>query len=313
MFKNIIIYPHIPYKTTDGGITVHYNLAKILKTYGINVKLCSNHGICNNDIYNDYCNVSDYGNDDYSINNTLVIYCEGVVNNPLNAKYVVRWMLSELGKNIPYSNVDSWGKTELVYYFNSEPRFYQNHENINTIYKLLNCVYISDEIKNYNQERLYYCCHTFRKGLNSAYHKIIRTIHSPYSYGFENIQSMSEHINIFNNHKFFICYDPLSFLPFISALCGCIPIVYKVESLTKKEWFKTLGVSSYLQYNKLDYLYGISYGVEDLSYAIETIHLVKEQWDDIIKFNIQHTVEPFLKDMESFEDNINTVENNYYK
>jgi hypothetical protein len=39
-------------------------------------------------------------------------------------------MLSELGQNISKSNLESWNKNELVYYFNCEKKF---DEMINTI------------------------------------------------------------------------------------------------------------------------------------------------------------------------------------
>ena len=312
MFTNIIIYTHLPFMKRDGGITVQYNLAKILKTYGKNVKICSNEGICDNNIYNEYCDASDYGNNDYKIDNTIVIYCEGIMGNPLNAKYVIRWMLSELGKNVSYDSVNTWGKNELVYYFNSELRFDKYPEKKNIIYKTLTSIYIDDNIKNYNHTRTDYSCYTIRKGYR--HHNKIDFIHSNQSTRFEIVDDDNiELIKLFNSHKFFVCYDPLSFLPFISALCGCIPILYKVDNLTKKEWYKTLGVSSYLEFNKLDYLYGIAYGADDVQYAYDTIHLVKKQWDDINKFNIKNTIEPFLKDIDLFEYNKNTIENNYFK
>jgi len=318
MFNNIIIYPHLPYRKNDGGINVQYYLGKIIKSYGINVKMVSIHGIVNNNIFNDYCSLQDAKILD--IDKTLVIYCEGIKGNPLDAKYVVRWMLSELGKNVPYNYVDSWGKNELVYYFNSELKFNLFPEKKKIIYKNLSCMYIDDKIQNFNNERNGKWCHMFRKAVcgNGYHNNLFKTknhkniIHPSNSDLYERCD-FDSYINIFNSYKYFISYDPLTFYSFIAALCGCISIVYPVEGMTKLEWLQKSPILLYLEYNKLDNVYGIAYGIEDIPYAEQTLHLVKAQWEDITKFNIEHTVEPFLKDMIDFDSNLNTIHENYYE
>ena len=59
---------------------------------------------------------------------------------------MIRWMLSELGKNVPYEHVNTWGKNELVYYYNSELKFNNFPERIGTIYKLLTTIYVNSSI-----------------------------------------------------------------------------------------------------------------------------------------------------------------------
>ena len=49
-----------------------------------------------------------------------------------------------------------------------------------------------------------------------------------------------------------------------------------------------------------------------MQYATDTIHLVKEQWDDILKFNKEKTIIPFIIDIQNFENMQNTIQNNYY-
>ncbi len=63
--------------------------------------------------------------------------------------------------------------------------------------------------------------------------------------------------------------------------------------------------------NGLNNLYGIAYGREDMEYAKSTLHLVKEQWDDIINYCEEKTVLPFIEDLKNFENMQNTIENNY--
>jgi len=300
--KDIIIYPHTYFNLSDGGIIIQYYLANILDKYGVRVRIKKNFDIIKkNDLFNSFYD------DDFDFNNTVVIYCEGIEGNPFNAKYVVRWMLSELGKNVPKDYLLTWGKDELIYYFNSEDKINKSPEKINSIYKYLSLLYINEKIENKNLSRSGYC-HSFRKNF---YHKNISYFHPNNSFEITRNHTQNDYLEIFNNHEFFICYDPLSFLQIISILCGCITIVYPVENKTKIDWLKNTVVWPYLKDNNLDNLYGIAYGVFDLNYAKKTIHLAKEQWYNINKYNIEKFVKPFINNIENFDKMENTIKNNF--
>jgi hypothetical protein len=118
-------------------------------------------------------------------------------------------------------------------------------------------------------------------------------------------------IEFFNKYEWFLSYDSLTFLIIISALCGCIPVVYKVDGLNKQQWIQTTAAGEYVKYKGLDNLYGIAYGREDMEYAKKTIHLVKEQWNDICNFCKEKTIIPFIQDIQNFENMQNTIQNNY--
>jgi hypothetical protein len=121
--KNIIIYSHMGnFSFVDGGTVVQYNLAKIITDLGHNVRIYSTNKIPN-PVFSKF-----YDNDFPIDDNAVVIYCEGTQGNPLNAKNVVRWLLSEMGKNVPYDWVNGWGKNELVYFFNYDKLFSNNEE-----------------------------------------------------------------------------------------------------------------------------------------------------------------------------------------
>ncbi len=208
--KNILIYPHNPFNLADGGTTVQYYLAQILKELGENVKIYNSNGKTDNDIFNDYI-------DSISIKeleNTVVIYCEGIRGNPLNAPYVVRWMLSELGKNVPKEILNSWNNNELVYYFNPEEKFYKNKEKIGNIYKVLYMNYINPKLKNLHQERDG-VCFTIRK---SYYHNNVNCFHPPESFQIMRYHTQDDYLEIFNKYKYFISYDRLTFLIIIYDL-----------------------------------------------------------------------------------------------
>jgi hypothetical protein len=303
--KNIIFYQHRNFNLNDGGITVQYYLAQLLDKYGIKVRIHqANYEIVQNNLFNNYYN------NDFDLNDCIIIYCEGIVGNPLNAPYVVRWMLSELGKNVPYDYVNTWGKNELVYYFNSELKIQNNIDKLKDIYKFLTIIYINPEIKQINNNPRLEYCHTYRK---SFYHKNINIFHPKNSFEITRSHNQNNYIEIFNKYKYFVCYDPLTFLCIIAPLCGCISIIYPLDGLSKKEWLQTTGLNEYFKY-KNDYnIYGIAYGnsQDEINYANNSLHLVKKQWDDIKSYQINY-ITKFITDINQFELMQNTIKNNYF-
>ena len=305
--KNIIIYPHMDFDLSNGGVTVQYYLAKVLDDYGIKVRIYQKFNNYENSLFNNYYN------NDFDLDNTIVIYCEGIEGNPLNAKYVVRWLLSELGNNVKKDIYTTWNKSDLVYYFNSELKFKKKQENINIIYKNLTIIYIYENLKNIkdNKNKNGYCF-TLRK---SYYHKNFNDanyIHPVDSFEIKRNHTQDDYIEIFNKFEYFISYDPLTFLNIISALCGCISIVYPIENINKKEWLMMTGMEEY--FRKTSYeknLYGIAYGnsIEEIEYSKNTLHLVKKQWDNIIQFYKETHIKSFINDINNFEEMQNTVYN----
>ena len=154
-------------------------------------------------------------------------------------------------------------------------------------------------------------CYTVRKG--GVIHKDkLNFVHPKNAFEITREHSQMQCVEFFNIYKYFMCYDSLTFYIIISALCGCIPVIYKVEGLTKKDWIHTTVAAEYCKFKNIDNLYGIAYGKEDIEFAENTIHLVREQLNDIINFCETQTVIPFLNDMLKFSEMINTVENNFF-
>ena len=275
--KKIIIYPHQDFDYSNGGVIVQYNLAYNIDLLGEQVRIY--------DSFKKYQSKFqvNYFNNDFPIDeNVMVIYCEGIKNNPINAVNVTRWILSKIGINVPIENCKDWGNNDLIYYFNYEKDFYDDFIINKDIYKILSLLYIDPIIQNLNNSRNGFC-YTLRK-INI--HENINHIHPINSYEITRNHSQNDYINIFNKHEYFISYDPLCFLSIIAALCGCISIIYPINGVTKEEWYKTIAVVKYLKDNNINNLYGIAYGnsEEEIEYAKKTIHLVKNQWDDIINY-----------------------------
>jgi len=220
-------------------------------------------------------------------------------------------MLSKLGLNVPYNNVNTWSKNELVYYFNSEEKIAKNPEKLNNIYKMLNIIYVNPSAKNYNFAQRKGTCFTYRKALNT-HGKHPKIVHNPNSFEITRKHTQKDYIIFFNKYKYFVSYDSLTFLSVIAALCGCISIVKKVDGLSKQDWLNTTAAADYLKEYNEPGLYGIAYGAEDLQNAISTLHLCNEQWFRIVKFSKEKYINGFIQDINNWNNNINTIKNNFF-
>lgn len=84
---------------------MHY-LAKVINDLN-NPKFKAKLFIYNNLKYdNIFCN--DFATIDELDDNTIVIYPETITGNPLNCKNVVRWILLELGIEMPLDHYINW-------------------------------------------------------------------------------------------------------------------------------------------------------------------------------------------------------------
>jgi len=311
--KNILIYPHLPFSLSDGGTNVQYYLAYILSTLNVNVQIYNVHdnNKCNQ-TFNNF--VSDINSVDFD--NTIVIYCEGIKGNPLHAKYVVRWMLSKLGQNVPHDYYYTWGPNELVYFFNNEINMI--HENID--FKVLSLFYINPKIQNNNNKERKGLCYTIRKkhcfSQEIDIHAINKKVYNckklnPFEITYNHNQD--DYINIFNNFECFISYDPLTFLNIIAILCGCISIVYPVEGVSKLDYFKMTPFYQYMVEKNCFEIYGLAYGtsIEEIIYSKSTLHLAKQQMMDVQNWLVNKYVKQFIVDINDWDNNTNTLE--YYK
>jgi hypothetical protein len=295
---NILVYTVSPFSFICGGLVVQYELCRILDSLGVNIRIRAPDNI-KNSIF------SKYYNNNFDLNNTIVIYGETIEGNPLNAPHVVRWILAPIGIVCNPNIVNSWSKTDLVYYFNSDKSFPNSKELIDKKYKTLTAIYINPLIKNYNDPKRKGWCHTYRK---SNYHTTLKNAHPPNSLEMQNGCKLMDCINIFNKRQYFISYDPLTFLSVIAALCGCISIVVKVDGQSETEWLQTTAAFPYLKKINIEKLYGIAYGISELEWAKNTLHLVPEQWINILEFVKNESIITFLNDIKDL-NTINTLEN----
>ena len=290
----VIIYLHQPFNLSDGGVTVQYYLASILDSLGVDVKICNVYdNNKQNIIFNKFISF-------FAATNTrsIVIYCEGVIGNPLNSQRVVRWMLSKLGTNVPFNYHLTWSPSELVYFFNSEINLvkYKN-------YKQLTALFVNPILKNLNKKRKS-TCFTTRKSQIQDY----QNIHSTDSFEVTRNHSQTDYLEIFNNYEMFISYDTLSMLSIIASLCGCISIIYPISGVLKRDYFKQTSFHYYLLEKNLNSIYGIAYGdsYEEIKFAKETIHLIEDQIKDVQQYFLKN-IHAFIRDLQNWELNKNTL------
>jgi hypothetical protein len=278
---NIVMYSPA-YNNKCGGIMVmHYFCKLINEKYSD--KFCAKLFMHNNLKYkNPFCN--HFARIDEINDNTIVIYPEIVSGNPLNAKNVVRWVLLELGIEMPLDHYKNWSETDLIYHW----------EPINNT-KQLSCPFYNNIFTNKNLEKRDKTCYLVKKG--RVIHKNINYIHPTDSICIDDLP-LEEKVDIFNECTFFYTYDPNTAYIIFSAACGCIPIIYPLENVSEEEYFK----SKMFYFDDNIYNKGIAYGnnIEKINYILE--NKLNEN-NEIYYINLFTMIEektflPFLEDIE---------------
>ena len=311
---NFIIYLHMPISTINGGITVQLNLAKLLNDKGVPTKLLSPHGNIDNSIYNNFASTSDMNDD------TVVIYCEGVNGNPLNCNKVVRWVLYGAWN----SSIQTFSDDEIIYYFLP---FCKLNNPINR----LTFVYLNPSAYNKGVYRYRESCYIIKKGGNYTKNcnrerafgqlktpqliRSLRNISKNNSYNIDSLKTQEEYIEFFNTTRIFFCYDPACFLVIMALICGCIVIQDPMAGYSEMEWIHT--TTGFTERIK-----GLAYGVENLPYAIATIHEAAEQCKKMIESS-NSSIDTFIQQMKNntystgkcynFDDSPYSFQHGYFK
>jgi hypothetical protein len=294
MKKTIIIYPHKSFNESDEEITILYYLGNLLNKFYVNVKICNNHYYDkNNNIFTKFINI-----DDINIDNTVVIYSESVNGNPLNAKYVVRWIINNLSLIMSNKKNLNWSRKDLIYFLYSDLELI----NTNVNFKFLHLFYFDKKNKNLKR---YGQCYA-----NNKYyiHSKINKIHLDNSIEINEKKTQDECITIFNTREFFISYDPFTHYNLMAAMCGCITVIYPMEGISKQDYLKMTPYNDYLTEHNTE-LYGIAYGNEnaEIKFAKDTIHLAKQQIENMQKWFVEKYVKNFIKDIKKFKNNTNKL------
>ncbi|PSU50911.1 hypothetical protein C9J12_02790 [Photobacterium frigidiphilum] len=215
--------------------------------------------------------------DDY-----VVVYLDGMADNPLNAKNVVRLLLHNPGY---FSKEVHYNCGEL--YFLYGPHF--NSVNIldsETSKNFVDIKFFNTEL--YNSKSLIEnrdgVCHLVRKGK-------VRDIDFDLSSSvLIDGKSHKEIAAIFKRSKYYISFDTESAYSILAALCGCISIVVPIQGVNKITW----------QPDE-KFRYGVAYGFskEEIDWAISSQGLLNQHIIDIEEHN-KKVAMTFTKDLKAF-------------
>jgi hypothetical protein len=279
----IIIYT-LPFNITCGGIVVMHYLAKIINDLN-HPKYYSKLFMHNNLKYNNiFCN--DFASIHEINDNTIVIYPEIVKKNPLNCKNIIRWILLDLGIEMPHDQYKYWNKTDLIYYWES---LNNNHIYSKQLcFPWLNSLFVN---KNLNRTKN---CYITKKGY--LIHKTIDFIHPENSVCIDNF-NLKEKFEIFNESTYFYCYDPNTMYAIYATMCGCKTIIYPIENINKNDYIK----SHIYNYNNKIYYKGIAYGnsISEITFANNTINEAPLEFTNLFN-SYKKNIDIFINDLDLY-------------
>ena len=300
----VVIYAP-PINDACGGAMVLYNLVKTINSLNNNNVIALIYCYDHRTYTNNFCN--NFFNPFWIDDKTIVIYPETITGNPLMAKYVVRWILLDLGLEVSSYHYKNWHKNDIVYHW--EPSFLKNTK------QLVN-IWINPKIQNYQKSKRDKNCYAFKKmqWIPDTLNNIkIQHYHSSENINIDSI-SIAEAIDVFNNSKLFYCYDPNTFFSVMAPLCGCVTVLHPLNNLSKEQYFKSriLCHSSGFCYDA-----GIAYGnsKDEISMALASINEAQDQFDYLCSL-YQETVTSFMQEITKVVNSsilpINIVNNIYY-
>lgn len=284
------------YTEKIGGLMVLHNIIKEINENGCGIK-AKIFNLKNLKYRNNFCN--NFAKIDEVNENTIVVYPEIIKGNPLNAGKVVRWILLDLGIEMPINHFFNFGKNDLIY-------FWGNQEGNNIYFKKLTKHWFNPIFSRYNYGERVGSCYMVKKG--KLFHKSINYFHNEDSLEMDGFGSDLITINnIFNKCQYFYCYDPNSAYCFFARLCGCIPILYPQDGISKNEFFSRSPFFCIESSSSGFFAYGNS--LDEIENAI---NYKKEDFDDLLIRSRDFEnglLNSFLKDVENWDNNINTITN----
>jgi len=238
----------------------------------------------------------------FILNNTISIYPEHSINNKFNTTHNVRWIMYHTTPK------DEKNFKEGDYIFNYGNFYtYTNREDgkLRVLDYNLDKFFIEDNIK-----RKGYC---FINGKQTP--KNYKEILSKFTY--TDITEIKHDTNLntlrkeFNKYEYFLTFDQKTYLTTAASLCGCKSIVLDPFSKNKNyisavndgitnnaytdsDMFDTPLTPIEYKLENPEHMFGLAYGIEDLKWAEDTIHLVRDHIKNLEIMNNQK-IDRFVK------------------
>lgn len=301
---NFIIFSFFPYQSdmTGGNIVMH-KLSYELANRGCNVyvfvepeyKHENIHVIESSYIFDNNNTTHIWEPFNFPMAKTISIYPSMSIGNPLNTHHVCRWILYHTAQEIE----NSWGENDEYFNFGDFKTFKKVDDRKLTIF-------------DYNFEKLYDTKNNDRKGFCHILYKstpqnsefLFQKFNSKSidSFKGENRFDFDYLREEFNKHEYFLTYDKKSFFTTAAAMCGCKAIILEPNGVFefsenaythhREKNLSELPIEFRLK-NPIQ-MFGVAYGLNDISWANETISLAKPFLQDLEKLD-QKTVDSFVK------------------
>lgn len=190
---------------------------------------------------------------------TIVVYPESIFGNFLHAKNVVRWLLYH--NQFQENSAEAFGENDLFICY----REVFNDPKLNPSCRKVTISYF--DLETYRQ---------FHFGERKGKCYVIRKGHDrpdlPKEFDGIIVDKLSEKekVNVFNHCEYCICYDTQTAYSSIAALCGCISVIVPEEGKT---------IEDYLSADEESFGVALGFSEEEISYAIQTRHKVKEEFE----------------------------------
>ena len=186
----------------------------------------------------------------YYIAKPIVVYPEITIGNPLQAVYVVRWILMTPGVN---GGDGVYGEKDLI-------MLWSDKFTVSMKYKVGGLLTTWRDYSHFQDLKLPRSgvCYAVRKGFNKSLNQHPRDAFRIDDYGERGGDAYL--INIFNRFEQFICYDHASMLPTLAALCGCVSVVIP-DGFHSRRHLEEMG----------DTFDGVAWGFKDLARARGTL------------------------------------------
>jgi hypothetical protein len=185
------------------------------------------------------------------------------------------------------SKIPHYGLDEHIFLYHD---FYKVNKRYNNQIKGL----LTSIDMNYHLET-YFDFHKERKGGAYIVRKGVNKPQDKHPKEFKQVDDLlmqlsdKEKAEFFNGIKTFISYDPVTFITVQAALSGCEVIVIPDKD----------GEFSVSNMKKTNRINGVAYGLDDLEWAKETLHLLKPSLEETNKQNLE-TISKFKDYWEDF-------------
>ena len=209
----------------------------------------------------------------FNLNRTVTLYTQITSGNPFNTKYNGRWILDnyEPDKWDSYSN-------DIIYNYGTFKTPYLSEEIKLTIFD-----YGFDKFKNLNKaERngIGYILHKYTPDWGIDFLEKFGATQIPHYNGKHHLDYLVEE---FNKYEYFITFDYKSYYTTAAALCGTKSIILNPSE----------SPNTYRQKNPIQ-MYGVAYGMNDIKWASDTIHLVTNHLKELER-NDKQTIIDFVQ------------------